>query len=316
MTLENAGSIFIQSLYDIGLSNNTIISYQTDISQFINFIGNKVELDALTYPMISSFFSSLNNQKLAHASLKRKRIVIQRFLKFCYEKRLCTQNQSTLIDPMRSKKNNKPKEVLTPDEINLIFNYLDKKIDIYKDSANTKNMERFYVACRNRLLIYILLYTGCRAQEAVSIKKNDVSLTSNIIGIMAKGNKYNQVPIHNKLKEALSDYRSNEIQFNTFDKEIKNSIYLFPSRKNTGTHISTRTLYDLMIELSEVLGRNIHAHLFRHTFASYSIASGVNIGTLASIISHSSPAITLSIYTHEIESKQKQEEMKKIQFEF
>lgn len=316
MNVKESSNIFIQSLHDIGLSSNTIISYQTDLNQFIECIGEATRLDDITYPDISDFFSKLKNKNLANASLKRKRIVIQRFLKFCYEKRLCNQNNATLIDPMRSKNNNKPKDVLTPEEITKIMNYLNHKVENYQGAHTPKNIERLYVAYRNRLLIYILLYTGCRAKEAVSIEKSNVSLTNNTIGIIAKGNKYNEIPIHNKLVKALEIYKESEVYCKEIYKVLENSIYLFPSRKNKNSHISTRTLYDLMLELSGLLDRNIHAHLFRHTFASYSIASGINISTLSNIISHSSPAITLSIYTHEIESKQKQEEMKKLQFNF
>jgi integrase len=69
-----------------------------------------------------------------------------------------------------------------------------------------------------------------------------------------------------------------------------------------------------MKKLSKVIHRAIHAHLFRHTFASYCIAANVDIATLSSMISHSNPAITLSVYTHEIQSAQKQEEIKKLKF--
>ena len=40
----------------------------------------------------------------------------------------------------------------------------------------------------------------------------------------------------------------------------------------------------------------------------------MNIRTLASIISHANPSITLSIYTHEINAKQKQEEIQNLHF--
>ena len=316
MNLSEATTIFIQSLKDTGLSPHTIASYQTDITQFMSQVGEQTELDTLTYPIISGFFSSLHTKNLAHASLKRKRVVIQRFLTFCYEKRLCAQNHAVLIDPMRTKQINKPKEILNGDEISVILSYLDDKTASLYNASSPREIELLYVACRNRLLIYILLYTGCRANEAVSIKSGDISIKNNTIGILAKGSKFNNIPIHNKLQVALKQYEKDIEHLKGVGFQNLESIYLFPSKKNQTSHLSTRTLYDLMKELSIVLERNIHAHLFRHTFASYSIASGMNVGTLASIISHSSPAITLSIYTHEIESRQKQEEMKKLQFEF
>lgn len=316
MNLSQASSIFIQSLKDTGLSPHTISSYSTDLKQFISQIGGKTDLDSLTYPIISKFFSHLHTKNLAHTTLKRKRVVIQRFLTFCYEKRLCLENHAVLIDPMRTKQVNKPKDILNSDEIAIIISHLNGKVNTYLQGTGQRNIELLSVAYRNRLLIYILLYTGCRANEAVSIKSHDISIKNNTIGILAKGSKYNNVPIHNKLLGALEQYQKDRVILKELGFKEQKSIYLFPSKKNKESHLSTRTLYDLMIELSEVLGRNIHAHLFRHTFASYSIASGMNVGTLSSIISHSNPAITLSIYTHEIESQQKQEEMKKLQFEF
>ncbi|HHX63190.1 MAG TPA: tyrosine-type recombinase/integrase [Epulopiscium sp.] len=316
MELYEASCIFIQSLHDIGLSPHTIASYQTDVKQFVNVVGDVAILEDLTYPVVNDFFLFLHTKNLAHASLKRKRVVIQRFLKFCYQKRLCTQDHSVLIDPMRTKQTNKPKDILNSDEITVIMSYLDNSVESCKDVITARKSEMLYIACRNRLLIYILLYTGCRASEAVSIKKGAVSFQDNTIEILAKGSKYNKIPIHGKLSIAFEQYKKDELYLNNIGFEFQNSMYLFPSKINTKSHISTRTLYDLMMVLSKVIGRNIHAHLFRHTFASYAIASGMNIGTLASIVSHSNPAITLSIYTHEIESRQKQEEMKKLQFEF
>ena len=197
-----------------------------------------------------------------------------------------------------------------------MMTYLNDQVEKHHHPKGIREMDSLYIAYRNRLLIYILLYTGCRANEAVSIKKSDISIQNNTLGILAKGSKYNNIPIHGKLSEALKQYDKDESFLKQLGYQHPESIYLFPSKRNKTTHLSTRTLYDLMMELSGILGRNIHAHLFRHTFASYSIASGMNVGMLASIISHSSPAITLSIYTHEIESRQKQEEMKKLQFDF
>ena len=316
MNLSETSLIFIQSLKDTGLSPHTISSYQTDITQFTKQVGEETKLDSLTYPIMSDFFSYLHTKNLAHASLKRKRIVIQRFLNFCYQKRLCLQDHAVLIDPMRTKQINKPKEILNGEEIATILSYLDNKIEKLHSATGPRGVELLYVAYRNRLLIYILLYTGCRANEAVSIKNDDISIKNNTIGILAKGSKFNNIPIHHKLLEALKQYQWDLDHLRDLGYQDEESFYLFPSKRNKTSHLSTRTLYDLMKELSDVLERNIHAHLFRHTFASYSIASGMNVGTLASIISHSSPAITLSIYTHEIESRQKQEEMKKLQFEF
>jgi integrase len=51
----------------------------------------------------------------------------------------------------------------------------------------------------------------------------------------------------------------------------------------------------------------LNPHCMRHTFATQMLHSGVDPATIASILGHSSPAVTLEIYSHtDEEEKQKQ----------
>ncbi|NMA83074.1 MAG: tyrosine-type recombinase/integrase [Epulopiscium sp.] len=323
MIIKDAQKLFLQSLIDIGRSSNTIKSYQIDLDQLLyfldkHFLGN-MKIDDLTYPLISQFFQE-STSHLAMSTQKRKRIVLKRFLRFCYQKKLCKTKVWELVDVVHFKNTQGPKEVLSKDEIQQIFQLLNQEIENkiktinQSFTPNQKQLHQLYVLFRNRLLVYILLFTGCRAYEAVSIKKSNLKLMTNTLGIIAKGKKYNEIPIHIQLKYAFFEYENGIQMLQQAGYLLPESPWLFPSIYNSENHISTRTLYDFMLELSAHLERKIHAHLFRHTFASYSIAAGMNIRTLASIISHANPSITLSTYTHEIDAKQKQEEMQKLVF--
>lgn len=323
MKIKIAQNLFLQNLADIGRSPNTIKSYEIDLKQFLDFLNKhqlgEMEIDDLTYPLISRFFHEYTSH-LALSSQKRKRTVLKRFLRFCFQKKLCNTKVWELVDVIYQKNIQGPKEVLSSNEIQEIFEFLNQSIENkvqeinQSPTPNQRNLHKLYVLFRNRLLVSILLFTGCRAYEAVSIQKGNIKLTTNTLGIIAKGNKYNEIPIHVQLKYAFFEYENGIQLLKQAGYQYIESTWLFPSIKNPQQHISTRTLYDFMLELSARLQRKIHAHLFRHTFASYSIASGMNIRTLASIISHANPSITLSIYTHEINAKQKQEEIQKLTF--
>jgi len=161
----------------------------------------------------------------------------------------------------------------------------------------------------------MLLYTGGRANEIASIKKQAIHLEDHTLMLFTKGKKYNQIPIHAELMDALQQYHSDIACLQEdWIKDMLQSDYLFPSKSDIHSHLSTRTLHDLMKKLAPVIGRHLHAHLFRHTFASYCIAANMDISTISSLISHSNPAITLSIYTHEIDAHNKQEQIKKLSF--
>lgn len=313
MLIEKAINYFTLSLEAEQLSSHTIKAYLQDLSQFKNWV-QKDDLDDLIFEDFQNYFIEIAHLKIN--SIKRKRVVMHRFLKFCYRKKLCKDKLYEYIDPIRSKKHTIPKEVLKREEISVIFSTLKNEQEYYKEKTNSTYYEYlYYCSIRNQLLIGILLYTGCRAHEVVALKKEDIDLLKNTITLFTKGGKYNQIPIHDDLRSLLDDYTESikDVSLDIQDL-LHKSIYLFPSKMDSSTYMPTRTLHDLMKKLSHTTGRHIHAHLFRHTFASYCIAANMDIATISSLISHSNPSITLSIYTHEIDAHNKQEQIKKLSF--
>ncbi|OON99638.1 MAG: hypothetical protein ATN35_11600 [Epulopiscium sp. Nele67-Bin004] len=317
MEFQNAIDTFIKSLKFTQLSPNTIVAYEKDLNQCKTIIDCE-KLDDISYEYIQNYFIALSDLGLKVGTLKRKRAVLHRFLKFSYNRGLCEERLFELIDPIRAPKSNAPKNILSAEEIKTIFSYIDKNINSHKNFSMWSTQEQYiyYFWLRGELLINILLYSGCRAGEVVSIKKRYVDMQNKKIVILAKGNKYNEVPMHINLVEAFERYFMRIEMICEIIESLDKSEYLFPSRINEMTHMSKRTLHDFMATLSEVIGRPIHTHLFRHTFASFCIASNMDITTLSTIISHSSPAITLSVYTHEISANQKKKEIEKLKFDF
>lgn len=314
MQIQTAITYFIGTLQSEQLSAHSIRAYEKDLIQFQIAI-EKDTLDEINFEDFQKYFLVLS--KLKVTSMKRKRVVVQRFLKYCYRNRMTSEKLYEFIEPIKSKKNSMPKEVLSKEEITKLLAYLSKQCALLKERTDTPyHNYLYYSALRNELLIHVLLYTGCRAHEAVSIKKQDINFQQNTIMLFTKGAKYNQVPIHDLLLEAFERYyKGLDYVEEPLRSQIQKSLYIFPSKNNIDTYMATRTLRDFMDKLSEVMGRHIHAHLFRHTFASYCIAANMDISTISSLISHSNPSITLSIYTHEIDAHNKQAQIKKLSFQ-
>ncbi|OON94895.1 MAG: hypothetical protein ATN33_03780 [Epulopiscium sp. Nele67-Bin001] len=309
MKISQAIEAFLISLKFSQLSHNTIIAYKKDLVQW-NVLIETNELDTLTYLDFQKYAMKISMEGFKPSTLKRKNTVICKFLKFCHAKKLCQEPLQHLLDPVKARKTNAPKNVLSPQEIKDIFIYIDLE-------QVCCTPYKHYSLIRNKLIIAILLFTGCRAQEVVSIQKKAVDLENKTILLITKGNKYNNVPIHPSLMEAFKLYYEALEEVDDFDvySLIKTSPYLFPSKRNPDKHINKRTLHAFFQHLSTKLNRPLHAHLFRHTFASYCIAANMDISTLSTIISHSNPSITLSIYTHEISASQKKKEIQKLTFD-
>lgn len=317
MEITKAINFFITSLKYEQLSLHTVRAYQQDLIQWQEAVG-KNQLETLGFEDFENYFIFLQEMNLKVTSLRRKRVVVHRFLRFCYEKKFCTEQLYNFINPIKAKKTVAPKEILNKAEIEQIKMYLEETREATKDNIGTNHYNYlYYCSIRNALMVDILLYTGLRAAELVAIKKKDLDFEHETLTILAKGSKYNTIPLHQELLKSFKLYEAH-LEIVLKDENIARyaqSPYLFPSKQDNGMHLSTRTLHDLMGKLSKVLGRHIHAHLFRHTFASYCIAANMDIATLSALVSHSNPSITLSIYTHEIQGKQKQQEMKKLTFD-
>lgn len=59
--------------------------------------------------------------------------------------------------------------------------------------------------------------------------------------------------------------------------------------------------------LKEIGIRNVKYHCTRHTFATRALEIGMDIKTLSEILGHSSPTVTLNIYTHSLPEHKRKE---------
>lgn len=150
---------------------------------------------------------------------------------------------------------------------------------------------------RNKLLTYMLLHTGLRCWEIAKIKVEEIWETLQVIG---KGGKRRVVFLRPEILEMIYEY---------LDKREKESDYLFPSHNLDGGHIrewSIRTIYN---KLTKKLWFHIHAHKFRHTFATDLLhIPWSSIYDVSRLMGHT------NISTTQIYLGTNQESLKKLQF--
>ena len=85
---------------------------------------------------------------------------------------------------------------------------------------------------------------------------------------------------------------------------VKESKYVFPSKINPSIVVGETTInrmLDKYCKLSNVKRINIHG--FRHSCASLLINQGMNELQVAAWLGHSSPAVTLKVYSHLFDAK-------------
>lgn len=161
-------------------------------------------------------------------------------------------DSSPLVGIVRSKYRAKPSNYLTDEEI---LELLEK----------TEGKEI------NRLFKFYLL-TGCRRNEALSVRREDVNFKDRVLHIPGTktDNAERYVPISDELYDLLWDIRERDPLFSFCPEEVSRAFHaILP---------------------------NHHLHELRHTFASRCLAGGIDAKVIQSWLGHASVQTTLNVY--------------------
>src|SRR3990172_3088239 len=142
-------------------------------------------------------------------------------------------------------------------------------------------------------LILLLYDGGLRRSEAMSIKSEDVYLDRGIFRVLGKGNKERFVPITTeRLLMALARLKQ-EISTGFLFLNTKTGRPFYSIRKA----ILRAAIKAGINEKDKPARVRLYHHLFRHSFGTYALESGVDMRALQGILGHSSIKTT-EIYAH------------------
>lgn len=138
---------------------------------------------------------------------------------------------------------------------------------------------------RLHLLTLLLLDTGCRISEALSLHVSDIDLDNLLVTLDGKGRKQRVVPFSFELRKALVRFIR--------DEALRPDHLLFSTRSRT--RVSRRNVLRDVKELCHTLGfpapaRTLHA--FRHTFAVNYLRRGGSVFHLQKVLGHSTLEMT------------------------
>jgi site-specific recombinase XerD len=166
---------------------------------------------------------------------------------------------------------------LTPEEIGRILSCL---------SPNTAT------GCRSYAIVYLMLDAGLRVGEVVSLKMDNVDLDQGQLLVTGKGNKQRAVPIGSNAQKYLQRY----IYHFRPDPILAEQDNVFLT--SDGKALSDNSLRLTFTRLKVKTGiKRVHAHLLRHTFATYYLRNGGDLLSLQKILGHTSLEM-VRVYSH------------------
>lgn len=162
----------------------------------------------------------------------------------------------------------------------------EEQVELLRDSMLTR---------REKAILEFFLSTGCRLSEVLNVKIKEVDFNNKTLLVIGKGNKERRVYFTERCKRTLINYL----------KDRKDACeYLFVTDRKPNRKISTRGMQVIInkIQVKAGLDIHIHPHIFRHTFATHALRSGMKPEVIQQILGHGDVGITLKVYAKLAES--------------
>lgn len=269
---------FSQWLFTEGKAAKTIESYVNDIKGFqaylheklndvpvlsrFSFVRYKEHLMKEDYA-VSTINKKINSLKVYNDFLRTKGFLSESFIQLKRDRIKIAAGSENNVD------------ALSDEQVEQLLFYVE----------NGKK-----VSTRNKLIVYLLLYTGVRVSELVGIKIADVDFLTSQLAVIGKGGKRREIGLRQDVLQLVRDYMKEERSESNFS----HSDYLLVSQRAEKMHRDA--VRDWLAKISKELGFKLHPHLFRHTFCTRLLKKGVDLTTVSKLAGHSTVNMTARFY--------------------
>jgi len=270
---------FLQYLqYEKGASSHTVLSYHTDLKQFISYLHvmeTSFDPAAVSHLQVREWIASLMENGDSARSVARKLSALKAFYRFLIRKRLCTNNPTIKIIAPKIKK-----------PLPLFF----KENDVNFVSSNFN--EHTFEELRDKLIIELLYQTGMRRAELVGLKDSNIDFSKHTLKVLGKRNKERVIPFGTELKKLMEEYIA------VRDRSIENSAERLITLNN-GKAVYPEFIYNKVKKsfTGVTTMKKRSPHVLRHTFATTLLNNGADLNAVKELLGHSNLSAT-EIYTH------------------
>lgn len=273
-------SFIVYLTHEKRYSKHTVLSYQTDLAQFKEYINKTYDLTItdVKHTHLRSYMVELMEDKKSETTINRKTSVLRSFYKFLLREGKLEQNPTTLLKAPKI-----PKRLPV---------FVDShKMDQLLDSENY--FDESFLSSRDHLVIELLFGTGIRLAELISLKETDVDIYTCTIKVLGKRNKERIIPVAKPLINQLNTYIEQK-KLQNFNNNLLNLIVT-----NTGAVAYPKLIYRIVTSYLNHISTNDKKspHVLRHSYATTLLNAGADLNAIKELLGHASLAAT-QVYTH------------------
>jgi len=279
-TIVNEYLSYLESVK--GCSARTVEAYGGDLSGYLNYCANHdiAPVEAVPYE-VQSFIAELSAQKMAASSVNRCLSSVRGFYRWMVRFNKREDNPCSALRNVKAPV--KLPSVLWENEM--------------ADFAALPETAGILWPVRDKALILTMYSAGLRVSEAVSLSMENLSSSLYEARITGKGGKMRYVFFSEEAKTAIAEYlpqRKARMRMEGID--IKKGPVFINRRGQPISVPGVRWIISRYAQHSG-LGKNIHPHSLRHSFATHLVNSGCDVRVVQEMLGHSSLSTTQR-YTH------------------
>ena len=300
LTFSHYSEVFINEL-SLSRSMNTILSYKQVLSRAANVWG-ELPISDISKAMVKSYINNLN-------MVYRHKTVCLHFDLLRNLFRTAVEDDLIEASPMQNL--TKPKRCKDDNTDDTLKAYSEEQIKYILKCFDKEKLEF-------KAIIYFLTDTGCRRGEICGLTWDSIDLITGEVIIRynaqyfpgegvrilsPKSGRKRRILLNNAALRVMREWDLAQTKW-CMMKGIQKCKFCFNDSK--GGILSPATLTSMFRIWGKKHGiANFRPHRLRHSMATISIANGADVISVSKKLGHSSPAITLSVYSHANEEAQR-----------
>jgi integrase/recombinase XerD len=272
------------------LSPHTIRAYESDIAAFERYLGIRASVRNIDRDRLVSFIERQRDAGLSSMSIRRRASALRGFSRWLVSRRLLDSDPwaGATVAVGRSRK---LPRLLPSHDLDRLLLSLRKSAGMSAGTETAAVLNQPHEST-TLLAVALMVATGVRVNEVVSIKCQDIDLPGRSLRIVGKGRRERQVFLTNDWIGALTGaYLETRGALG-----IEHAHLLFNRHNDPLTAPAMRSR---LVKAARAAGLSarVTPHMLRHTAATQLIEAGVDIRYIQRLLGHASLSTT-EIYTH------------------
>ena len=265
-----------------GCSARTVEAYRNDLLRYANYCGNHgFKLEGAAAYEVQSFIADLTAESMAATSVNRCLSSIRGFYRWMVRLEKREDNPCSVLRNVKTPV--KLPSVLWENEM--------------ADFAALPETAGILWPVRDKALILAMYSAGLRISEVVSLSMSNITASLEEARITGKGGKERYVFFSDEAIDAIAEYLPQRLARLRMAGVDGKKGALFINRKGQPISIpGVRWIISRYAQHSGI-GKNIHPHALRHSFATHLVNSGCDVRMVQEMLGHSSLSTTQR-YTH------------------